>query len=116
MKKLALVSVTVVIITAFVAAAGCTSNVTPSATPTPPNTAIIKNFAFNPATLIINKGTTVTWTNEDSATHTIASDQFTSSGNLNRGDSYRFQFNTTGTYDYVCGIHPTMNGKIVVEE
>jgi plastocyanin len=115
MKKLVLVSLTVVIITAFVAAAGCGTTVTPSATPTPANAVIIKNFAFNPATLTVNKGTTVTWTDEDSATHTISSDQFTSSGNLNKGDLYQFQFNTTGTYDYICGIHPTMKGKIVVE-
>lgn len=115
MKKLVLVLSTLVIITAFVAVAGCTTSVTPSATPTPLNTIIIKNFAFNPATLTVNKGTTVTWTNEDAATHTISSDQFTSSSNLNKGDSYKFQFNTTGTYNYICGIHPNMKGTIVVE-
>ena len=75
----------------------------------------IQNFSFSPATLTVKKGATVTWTNNDSAVHTIKSSSFTS-GDLSKGDTFQFTFNTPGTFDYACGIHPSMQGKIVVEE
>lgn len=74
----------------------------------------IKNFAFNPATVTIKAGSTVKWTNQDSAAHQIKSNLFNSSA-LNTGDSYEFTFNTPGQYDYTCAIHPSMKGKIIVE-
>jgi plastocyanin len=74
----------------------------------------IKNFAFNPSTLNIKVGTTVTWTNEDSAAHRIKSNKF-NSGDLNEGDSFQFTFSEKGTYNYTCAIHPSMQAKIVVE-
>ena len=78
------------------------------------NTIIIKDFSFNPGTLTIKKGTKVTWTNEDSAPHKIKSDTFNSS-NLNQGDKFEFVLSDTGNFDYICSIHPSMKGKIVVE-
>ena len=74
----------------------------------------IQNFAFNPATLTVKKGSTVTWTNSDSATHTIKSATFNSS-DLATGQSFSFTFADAGTFDYSCGIHPSMTGKIIVE-
>jgi len=73
----------------------------------------IKNFSFNPQTVTIKKGATIIWTNEDSTIHKIASDTF-NSGNLNQGNTYQFQFNNTGTYNYHCAIHPSMTGQIIV--
>jgi len=89
---------------------------TPSTTP-PENltsNVSIKNFAFNPATLTIQKGTTVIWTNEDSVNHQIKSNTFNSNP-LNQGSSFEFKFDQTGTYDYSCAIHPSMTGQIIVE-
>ena len=74
----------------------------------------IQGFAFSPATLTIKKGTTVTWTNNDSAVHTIKSGTF-NSGDLAKGASFKFTFETAGTFDYSCGVHPSMLGKIVVQ-
>ncbi len=74
----------------------------------------IRGFAFNPANLAINAGTTVKWTNEDSAPHSIKSENF-KSGTLSSGDSYEFRFVTPGIYDYNCGIHPSMKGQIIVK-
>ena len=74
----------------------------------------IKNFAFSPATLTIKKGATVTWTNSDSAPHQIKSATFNSAA-LNQGQSFSFTFNTAGTFDYSCAIHPSMLGKIIVQ-
>lgn len=78
------------------------------------NAVTIQNFAFNPATLTVKQGTKVTWTNQDSVTHKIKSDTF-NSGDLNQGDKFEFTFNTKGSFDYSCSIHPSMAGKIVVE-
>lgn len=85
-------------------------------TPTPAadNTIAIQDFSFNPATLTVKKGTTVTWINNDSAMHTVKSDAFTS-GSLAKGDTFQFTFDTAGTFNYSCGIHPSMMGTIIVQ-
>jgi plastocyanin len=77
----------------------------------------IANFAFDPATLTVKAGTTVTWTNTDSATHTVAwGDGTPASGPLSAGGStYARTFDTPGTFAYRCGIHASMTGTIVVE-
>lgn len=76
----------------------------------------ISGFAFAPATLTITAGDTVTWTNEDSVTHTATSTTGAfDSGPLAQGASFSFTFTTPGTYDYLCTPHPSMTGQIVVE-
>ena len=75
----------------------------------------IKDFAFDPGDLSVAKGTTVTWKNDDSATHRIKSgDGSFDSEDLKNGDSFEHTFDTAGTFDYICGIHPSMKGKITV--
>lgn len=71
------------------------------------------NFSFSPANLEIKQGETVTWTNQDSAPHQISGNGFKSDV-LNKGQSFNFTFNTVGTYDYICSVHPYMKGKIIV--
>jgi len=78
------------------------------------DTVNIQNFAFDPASLTVKKGATVTWTNNDSAPHRIKSDTF-NSPQLNSGQSFSFTFTTAGSFDYSCSIHPSMTGKIIVE-
>jgi len=82
--------------------------------PVTENNIVIKNFAFNPATLTIKKGITVIWTNEDDVPHKIKSDTF-NSVIINKGESFQFKFDNPGTYDYTCAIHPTMKGEIIVQ-
>lgn len=91
---------------------GSSTSTSPSAVDT--NAINIQNFAFSPATITVKKGTTVTWTNNDSAPHQIKSATFNSS-QLNKGQTYSFTFNDTGTFDYSCAIHPSMLGKIIIE-
>src|SRR3990167_9426744 len=69
----------------------------------------IKNFAFNPATINIKIGTTLTWTNEDSAPHTVTSEENFDSGTLTSGETFVFTFNDKGTFDYICTIHPSID-------
>jgi len=79
------------------------------------NQIIIKNFAFSPSVLTVREGTTVIWVNEDSVPHSIKSDVFNSEI-FNKGGSFQFRFDNTGTYDYICGLHPSMKGRVVVEQ
>jgi len=76
----------------------------------------IENFAFEPAVLTIQMGTTVTWTNEDSALHTATAEGIFDSGTLSKGESWSYSFEDSGTYDYICTYHPYMEGTIIVEE
>lgn len=74
----------------------------------------IRNFAFDPAELTVKAGTAVVWTNYDAVTHQIKSGTFNSQP-LGNGETFRFTFDTPGTYEYSCAIHPSMKGKIIVE-
>jgi amicyanin len=75
----------------------------------------ITNFKFNPATLTVPVGATVTWTNQDEEPHTVAGEDgsFHSPGMDTHG-TYSFTFTTPGSYDYICSIHPFMTGTVVV--
>jgi plastocyanin len=76
----------------------------------------IKGFAFGPDTLNVKQGSSVTFTNDDSAPHTAtADDNSFDTGNLNQGDSKTVSFSAPGTIAYTCAIHPFMHGTIVVQ-
>jgi len=120
MKKLMLLTLAV-LVGAAVMIAGCTSS-TPSPSSSPQmstasqNSVAMKGLAFNPSALTISKGANVTWTNDDSTTHTVTSDTGAfDSGNLSPGNSFTHQFNETGTFPYHCTIHPSMKGTITVQ-
>lgn len=99
----------ILVVLGIVAVSGCTSNTSSG------NTVTIQNMAFNPSTLNIQVGTTVTWINKDSVTHRVTSDTGVfDSGDLTTGMSYNYTFNQTGTFPYHCSIHPSMTASIVV--
>ncbi len=79
----------------------------------------INDFAFSPQAITVSAGTTVTWTNKDSAEHTVTSDDASSDGpnsqQLAQGASYTFTFATAGTYKYHCANHPNMTGTVIVK-
>jgi plastocyanin len=77
----------------------------------------MKGYAFAPASLSVPAGSTVTWTNYDTAPHDVK----TTSGPLaihspmlNKGESWSFTFTTAGSYGYVCTVHPDMTAGITV--
>ena len=73
------------------------------------------NRAYVPAELNIAPGTTVTWINGDSTTHTSTSDaDGWHSGNIAPGGQFSFAFQTAGTFRSHCAIHPGMVGTVVV--
>ncbi len=122
MKKYS-IFVLATLVMATILAAGCMSYSNPSPSPTSSavtstsyqNTITIKDFAFTPSTLTIEKGANVTWVNDDTVAHRINSDtQLFTSNDLNKGDTFTYQFNDTGTFPYHCGIHLYMKGTIIV--
>jgi plastocyanin len=75
----------------------------------------IDNFAFAPATLTVKAGGTVTWTNKDEEPHTVAAtDGSFHSPGMGTGATFSHTFPTAGKFDYVCSIHPSMHGTVVV--
>src|SRR3954447_25972285 len=77
----------------------------------------IKSYAYSPAALTIKVGTKVTWTNYDTAPHTVTVDSGPvkfNSPTLQKGDSFTYTFTTAGTYSYYCAVHPDMTAKVVV--
>ncbi|MFH1210444.1 MAG: cupredoxin family copper-binding protein [archaeon] len=120
MKRTTLIGLGIIAIALI--AAGCSTQEPKAETP-PPNTppptqetssVTIQNFAFSPADLVIKQGTTVTWTNQDDVQHTVKFD-FQESPILSKGQSYSYTFNEKGTFDYICGLHPSMKAKVTVD-
>ena len=80
----------------------------------------IKGFAFSPATLTVDKGTVVTFTNNDSTTHTITSGtNRTKDGKfdqeLSGSTDTTVTFDTAGTFDYFCRNHSSMKATVIVK-
>jgi plastocyanin len=80
------------------------------------NVITIDNFTFTPKELTVAVGTTVKWVNHDDIPHTVANkDKAFRSQALDTDDSYSFTFTSAGTFDYFCGLHPHMVGKVIVK-
>ena len=80
------------------------------------NAVTIQNFSFGPATLEVAVGTTVTWTNADSATHTVTADDGSfDSNNLATGATFTQTFAKAGTFTYHCKIHTSMKATVTVK-
>jgi plastocyanin len=77
--------------------------------------ATIQNFAFHPPTTNAKVAQKVTWSNDDSTTHTVTADNGSfDSGNLSPGKSFSFTFAKSGTMKYHCSIHSFMHGTVNV--
>lgn len=98
---------------------------TPKAS-TPENEAVksdqitYKDFEVVQKKITVKKGTTVTWTNDDSAKHDVTpeteTDDFKTSELFGKGETYSVTFNTVGTFAYYCSPHPYMKGVVEVTE
>lgn len=81
----------------------------------------ITDYKFEPKTLTVNEGDTVTWNNKEGL-HTVKSDtEFFVSKNLKAGDSFSYQFTKAGKYPYHCAFHggkggADMAGTIIVKK
>lgn len=76
----------------------------------------IDNFTFTAPELTVAVGTTVKWVNHDDIPHNVVTKaKLFRSKAMDTDDSYSFTFASAGTYDYFCGLHPHMQGKIIVK-
>lgn len=76
----------------------------------------IQGMSFSPASITISVGDTVTFTNRDGAPHTAtAVDGSFTTATLRKGKSETITFDTAGSYDFFCKIHPGMKGNITVK-
>ncbi|TQF68296.1 plastocyanin [Rhodococcus spelaei] len=75
----------------------------------------IENFAFDPASITVPVGATVTWTNDDQEPHTVVADggSFHSPG-MDAGATFSYTFTAPGTFTYICSVHPFMHATVVV--
>jgi plastocyanin len=81
----------------------------------------MKDTQFEPPSVTVKKGATVTWTNVDPISHDVTKTggpgpKFSSgTGNLKKGDTYKQTLKTAGQVKYVCTVHPGMEGTITVK-
>jgi plastocyanin len=79
------------------------------------------NECYVPHSVSISKGDTVSWSNDDTAAHTVTSgspangpDGKFDSSLIMAGSVYEFTFEQAGNYDYFCMVHPWMIGTVQV--
>ena len=80
------------------------------------HTVIIEGTRFVPETLTVRRGERVVWLNKDPFPHTVtARGHGFDSRSIAANASWRYVAQKSGTFDYVCTLHPTMTGTLVVK-
>lgn len=81
------------------------------------------NTCWDPSTVTVDVGGEVTWSNDDTAAHTVTSgtpeegpDGVFDSGLFMAGNTFAHKFDAAGEFKYFCMVHPWMQGVVVVEE
>lgn len=105
--------------------AACGSDEEPAAQPAPAASGdgsgtrvAMKDIEFVPQDITVKAGETITWVNEDNVPHNVVNakeDEQPKSELFNEGGTYQFTPTAPGKIDYVCTIHPGMDGTITVE-
>jgi plastocyanin len=76
----------------------------------------ITGGAFAPQSVAAKAGDSVTWSNQDTATHTVTADDGSfDSGNLAGKATFHHAFASAGSFSYHCKIHPSMVGTVTVQ-
>ena len=74
----------------------------------------MRGMGFHPAVLEVRAGDTITWINRDMVPHTATAAGQWDTGPLSQEAKGRFVALEKGEWAYVCTLHPTMSGKLVV--
>lgn len=87
----------------------------PGGTPGPgTNEVFISGSAFTPSSITVAANTTITWTNKDSAPHTVTSNSGAfNSGTINANGTFSHTFTVAGTYPYHCALHASMTASVI---
>jgi len=95
-------------------AAGCGGSDETAAPVATTEVTMAKSYKFEPMSIEIDAGQSVTWTNEDNFTHTVQVDG-QADHEVERGESVSIRFDEPGTYHYVCTLHSRdMDGEVIV--
>lgn len=117
----------VLTVAALAGACGGSSSTAPVPGPTPPGNVctpgngtvcLTASNTFNPSSMTVTRGSTVTWDNATGVTHNVTFDTPGSPANIGNfaSGAQTATFQTAGTFDYHCTIHGTsMSGKIIVQ-
>jgi amicyanin len=99
------------------AAADAVDVIAPESAPADAVKVDIAKMKFVPATIEIEAGSTVTWTNHDAVPHNVylPAPIEVIGDMLRAGKSLALKFNTPGEYSYICSPHPYMKGKVTVK-
>ena len=98
---------------ALCVAAAC-AQAAPAAAET--HTVLMEGVAFVPQTLKVKSGDVVVWVNKDLFPHTAtAQHREFDSGEIAPGKTWKYTAKKPGKFPYVCTLHPTMKGTLVVE-
>jgi len=74
----------------------------------------IRDYKYIPQNLTVKVGQTVRWTNNDTVLHDVVGSGIESEY-LQKGETFTYTFEEEGTYQYICTIHPWMEGEVIVE-
>ena len=73
-------------------------------------------LAYMPSAIQVSPGTTVTWTNNDYVVHTVTDTAGTFDSDLIQPqNTWKHTFDSKGTYNYFCTLHPWMKGEVIVQ-
>ncbi|MDP2299216.1 MAG: cupredoxin domain-containing protein [Coriobacteriia bacterium] len=114
--RLTLIELVTVVLLSLVVAAGCSAGGDGAGeTPGSAGTTVSESgLAFSPPTLEVNAGDTVTFVNEDSVDHQVLIGGVTLARQT-PGESVTWTAGSAGTIDYICTLHPSMRGRLVVK-
>jgi plastocyanin len=79
------------------------------------HTVVIEDVAYAPATLTVNRGDTVVWDNKDPFPHTVTAAGAFDSREIAAGKTWKYTARRAGDYAYVCTLHPSMRGTLIVK-
>jgi plastocyanin len=76
---------------------------------------VIQGLKYQPEALVVRRGDTIVWVNDDPFPHTVTAAGAFDSKTIAAGKSWRFVARRAGTYRYVCTLHSNMGGSLRVE-
>lgn len=79
------------------------------------HTVVIDGTRYEPATLTIKRGESVTWLNKDPFPHTATSKGRFDSRDIGSNKRWTFVAKERGQFEYICTLHPNMKGTLKVE-
>lgn len=82
-----------------------------------PGVVSVADFKFGPETVVVTPGQEITWFNADGSPHqvTLTGPKGQRTPIMQKGQTTKLTLRDAGIYDYICGLHPAMKGKIEVK-